>query len=95
MSEQKKSTEELLFELHKLEKHSKGKTRTLPSENDKANEGNRTSRKWKKAMEYAKASLAMEELYVTPEIEALVLKSLEGEITEEDFLKQALKLASR
>lgn len=49
--------------------------------------------KIKKAMEYAKASNAMEGLYLTPEQEKLVLEKDEGKITEEEFRKRALDLA--
>jgi hypothetical protein len=50
---------------------------------------------YKKAWEYVKATQAMEGFYLTPEQEALIQKSLNGEITEEEFHKQALELANR
>lgn len=45
------------------------------------------SEKWEKAIKYAKATSAMEGLYITPEEEAFILSKLEGKITEEEFLK--------
>lgn len=50
---------------------------------------------YKKAWEYVKATQAMEGFYLTPEQEDLIQKVLEGEITEEEFHKQALELANR
>lgn len=51
--------------------------------------------KWEKAMKYARATQAMEGLYVTPEMEALIIKSLEGEITDEEFMKLVLEMVNR
>ncbi len=48
-----------------------------------------------KALDYAKASLAFEGLYVCKEQEQLVLSLLNDEISEEDFLKKALELANK
>ncbi|MED4018562.1 antitoxin VbhA family protein [Sutcliffiella cohnii] len=45
------------------------------------------SEKWEKAIKYAKATNAIEGLYVTPEEEVLILSNLEGHITDEEFLK--------
>lgn len=50
------------------------------------------SEKWEKAMKYAKATNAIEGLYLTPEEEALILKRLKGEITEEEFHKRVLDM---
>ena len=46
-----------------------------------------------KALEYVKATQAMEGFYLTPEQEDLIRKSLNGEITEEEFHQQALEIA--
>ncbi|MBP1082163.1 MULTISPECIES: antitoxin VbhA family protein [Bacillus] len=48
-----------------------------------------------KAVRSAKASLAVEGLYVTAEEEALILEHLEGKITEEEFHKRALELINK
>lgn len=48
-----------------------------------------------KALDYAKASLSFEGLYVSKEQEQLVLSLLNDEISEEDFLQKALKLANK
>ncbi|MEK5323838.1 MULTISPECIES: antitoxin VbhA family protein [Aeribacillus] len=45
------------------------------------------------AWKYVKATNAIEGLYLTPEQEALIRKVLKGEITEEEFHKQALEIA--
>lgn len=51
------------------------------------------SEKWEKALKYAKATNAIEGLHLTPEEEeALILKRLKGEITEEEFNKQVLDI---
>lgn len=47
-----------------------------------------------KAMRSAKASIEMEGLVVTEEQETLVRKRLMGELTEEEFLKEALKMVT-
>lgn len=45
-------------------------------------------------MEYAKASLAMEGLKVSEKQEQLILDSIKGKITEEEFKKRARELAN-
>ena len=47
-----------------------------------------------KAMEYAKASQAMEGLKVSHEQEKLILDIMNGEISEEEFNQRARKLAN-
>ncbi|MGG0888972.1 antitoxin VbhA family protein [Cytobacillus horneckiae] len=47
-----------------------------------------------KAMEYAKASQAMEGLTVSEKQEKLILERVNGKISEEEFYKRARKLAS-
>lgn len=47
------------------------------------------------ALEYIKATNAMEGLYLTPEQEDLIRKVCKGEITEEEFHKKALEIANR
>lgn len=47
-----------------------------------------------KAMEYAKASQAMEGLKVTDKQEQLILDSINGKISEEEFHQMARKLAN-
>jgi hypothetical protein len=47
------------------------------------------------ALTQARASLAIEGLNVTSEGEALVRKSLRGEISHADFLRKALEIATR
>ncbi len=49
----------------------------------------------KKAMANAKASIELEGLVVKKEHEELVRKRLSGEISEEEFLEQAKKLAMK
>lgn len=49
----------------------------------------------KKSLEQAKASLAVEGMFLTEEEEALVLDRLQGKITQSEFLSQALKLAKK
>lgn len=107
MAEQKKTAEELLLEFHNLEKNSKIKTRTLPSENgvfllDKNNlhdmewyEETESKNDLNKAMEYAKASQAMEGLKVSDEQEKLILDVVSGEISEEEFNLRAKQLANK
>lgn len=46
----------------------------------------------KKAIESAKASLAIEGIYVTPEIEHFIKLKLSNTITEDEFHEQVLKL---
>lgn len=46
-----------------------------------------------KHLKYVKATLALEGLELTSEEEALVLKRHRGEISQDEFLKQALELA--
>ena len=53
-----------------------------------------TAEQIKKAMDNAKASLEIEGLKVKKESEELVRKRLSGEISEEEFLEQAKKLAT-
>lgn len=48
-----------------------------------------------KAIANAKASLAVEGLYVTPEEEALVRSNLMGEISDEEFRKRILELSEK
>jgi hypothetical protein len=48
----------------------------------------------KKAMANAKASIEIEGLKITKESEKLVYERLIGNITEEEFLKRALEIAS-
>lgn len=48
----------------------------------------------KKAMEYAKASQAMEGFKVSDKQEQLVLDSINGKISEGEFLKKAKELAN-
>lgn len=43
----------------------------------------------------AKASLAMEGLYVTPEEEALVKRKFLNEISEEEFLQRVMELINK
>ncbi|CDO05228.1 hypothetical protein BN988_03818 [Oceanobacillus picturae] len=47
-----------------------------------------------KAMEYVKATQAMEELIISKEQEELILDSLNGEISEEEFEKKAKEIAN-
>lgn len=47
-----------------------------------------------KAMEYAKASQAMEGFTVSEKQEKLILERINGNISEEEFHKRARKLAS-
>lgn len=47
------------------------------------------------AMKYAKASLRLSGMDVSKEQEDLVRKSLEGDISEEDFINQLKKLADK
>lgn len=49
----------------------------------------------KKAMESAKASLAMEGLYLTKEEEEIVSKSFDGKITHDEFIRLARELAKK
>ena len=51
--------------------------------------------KWKKAMEYARATQEMEGLSVTPEQEKLVIDNLEGKTTDEEFFKLVLEMVNR
>ncbi len=53
-----------------------------------------TAEQIKKAMDNAKASLEIEGLKVKKESEELVRKRLSGEISQEEFLEQAKKLAT-
>ena len=107
MTNQKKSAEELLLEFHKLENLSKIKTRTISSENGVflLDTNNPNDVEWykeidlknnnvNKAMEYAKASQAMEGLKVSHEQEKLILDIMNGEISEEEFNQRARKLAN-
>jgi len=50
------------------------------------------SEKWEKAMKYAKATNAIEGLYLTPEEEKLIIDNLEGKITDEEFHKRVLDM---
>ena len=50
--------------------------------------------KWKKAMEYARATQEMEGLSVTSEQEKLVIDNLEGKITDEEFFKLVLEMVN-
>lgn len=45
-----------------------------------------------KAINSAKASLAVEGLYLTPDEEALIKEKLQGKISEEEFNRRALDL---
>ncbi|MBS3679388.1 hypothetical protein KGF86_04070 [Ornithinibacillus massiliensis] len=45
-----------------------------------------------KAMEYAKATLALEELEVSEKQETLILDRLNNKITEAEFIERAKKL---
>lgn len=47
-----------------------------------------------KAMEYAKATLALEGMNVSEKQEALVLDRLNNKITEAEFIERAKKLAT-
>ena len=49
----------------------------------------------KKAMERSKHSIEMEGSEITPEMDELVRKSLKGEITDEEFEREAVKLSKR
>lgn len=53
-----------------------------------------TAEQIKKAMDNAKASLEIEGLKVKKKSEELVRKRLSGEISQEEFLEQAKKLAT-
>lgn len=102
MGDQKKSAEELLLEFHQLEKLSKIKTRTLSSKYGVflLDKNNPYDMEWyadhtlDKAMEYAKASQAMEGLIVTVEQERLILDVESGKISEEEFNQRARQLAN-
>lgn len=45
-----------------------------------------------KAIKSAKASLAVDGLYLTPAEESLIKEHLEGKISEEEFLRRVLDL---
>lgn len=51
--------------------------------------------KVQQAFNCAKASLAVEGLFITPEEEALVKERLEGKITENEFTRQVLEMINR
>jgi hypothetical protein len=48
---------------------------------------------FEKAMKYAEASLNVEGMYTTKKQNELIRKSLRGEISHEEFLRQAVELA--
>ncbi|MEB8615829.1 antitoxin VbhA family protein [Bacillus cereus] len=54
-----------------------------------------TDRKLQEAMANVEASLAVEGLYVTEEDRSLILASIKGEITHEEFLRLAKERAMR
>ena len=46
------------------------------------------------SMDYAKSALALEGMYVSEEQEKLVREKIEGKITQEEFIKKMVELAS-